>query len=328
MPRYNNRTRSRAPHRASDSEAETENQFVETEYAPKSDSPLNSLPIFTNYINSPKKGGLILTLLIIFAIIGGGYSAVLRNNHGIIVLKPPELNPSPDSTVTPSPTVSILPTLTPQIPTDYSSPQSTDKVPSQPNYGVNVSKASVPLTVIATRIYKKYRESVVMILVGEHRQGSGVIVSPNGVIVTNAHVIRGESKIKVKSAWGKTYDAVVSFTDEAADIAVVNIQSSEPLPCILPSNRSVAVGEIVFTLSNPWSIESALTFGMVSKIEKDSRIIHQSVIAAGSSGAPLFDENDNWIGINTALLDKVALYRAIPTSVLERLPIRPFCPAR
>ncbi|XP_010139035.1 PREDICTED: serine protease HTRA2, mitochondrial-like, partial [Buceros rhinoceros silvestris] len=95
--------------------------------------------------------------------------------------------------------------------------------------------------------------------------GSGFLVSPDGLIVTNAHVVANRRRVRVKLASGEQYDAVVQDVDQVADIATIKIKPKHPLPT-LPLGRSSEVrqGEFVVAMGSPFALQNTITSGIVS----------------------------------------------------------------
>lgn len=145
--------------------------------------------------------------------------------------------------------------------------------------------------------------------------GSGVIISENGYIITNNHVIDNASEIKVTTYDKKTYTAELIGTDPATDLAVIKIDASK-LPLAYFANiDDVKIGEMVLAVGNPLGLNSTITQGVVSAIGRGSLNLRarggkqtvenfiqtDAAINPGNSGGGLFDLNGALIGINTAI---------------------------
>ncbi|XP_072314450.1 serine protease HTRA2, mitochondrial-like [Eucyclogobius newberryi] len=141
--------------------------------------------------------------------------------------------------------------------------------------------------------------------------GSGFIISRDGLIVTNAHVVANRRGVRVKLTNGDTYNATVQDVDPAADIATIKIFSKHPLPT-LPLGRSsdVRQGEFVVAMGSPFSLRNTITSGIVSSAQRGSRelglsksnidyIQTDAAIDFGNSGGPLINLDGEVIGINT-----------------------------
>jgi serine protease Do len=142
-------------------------------------------------------------------------------------------------------------------------------------------------------------------------QGSGVIVTKEGHIITNHHVIAGQQKIQVTLHGGKTHKAHLVNEDTLLDIAVLKIESNEtfvPLP--LGDSSQVQVGQIVFAVGNPFGLGETVTQGIISAKERslsdNQRDLFQTdaAINPGNSGGPLVNLRGEIIGINAAIFSR------------------------
>lgn len=163
--------------------------------------------------------------------------------------------------------------------------------------------------------------------------GSGVILSKDGYIVTNNHVIENADVIRV-TAGKKIYDAELIGTDPSTDLAVIKIQDDD-LPAIpLGKSSQVNVGEWVLAVGNPFNLTSTVTAGIVSakgrniNILKDrfpieSFIQTDAAINPGNSGGALVNKNGELIGINTAILSRTGSYAgygfAVPVDIVKKV---------
>jgi len=141
--------------------------------------------------------------------------------------------------------------------------------------------------------------------------GSGFIISSDGYIFTNNHVVEKADKIRVKLADGKEYDAVIKGQDANTDIALIKIDpTSNSLPVVKFGNSdSLRVGDWVLAIGNPFGLEQTVTAGIVSAKGRvigsgpyDNFIQTDASINPGNSGGPLFNLNGEVIGINTAIV--------------------------
>jgi serine protease Do len=140
--------------------------------------------------------------------------------------------------------------------------------------------------------------------------GSGVIVRPDGHIVTNAHVVGNARTVEVSTADGRTFQGTVLGTDSDIDIAVVKINGTNlPVAPIGDSDR-LEPGQIAVAIGNPLGLDRTVTRGVVSAVNRDPRgigiagglIQTDAAINPGNSGGPLLDSSGRVIGINTAVL--------------------------
>ncbi len=150
-------------------------------------------------------------------------------------------------------------------------------------------------------------------IVRQHSLGSGVIVDPDGYIVTNAHVVQGAQRIRVtlnrpvgSSAGKSTFDAKLIGTHEDSDLALLKIEAGG-LPFLpLDPARTVRQGELVIALGSPEGLENSVTMGIVSSVARqadpDRAMVYiqtDAPINRGNSGGPLVDIDGYLVGINT-----------------------------
>jgi len=140
--------------------------------------------------------------------------------------------------------------------------------------------------------------------------GSGVIVSPEGIILTNYHVISDADDIDVALSDGRKVKAKIIGGDPETDIAVLKIDVKQlPTPIILGKIESVRVGDVVLAIGNPFGVGQTVTSGIVSALGRDHVGINtfenfiqtDAAINPGNSGGALIDTRGNLIGINTAI---------------------------
>jgi serine protease Do len=132
--------------------------------------------------------------------------------------------------------------------------------------------------------------------------GSGFIISSDGYIFTNNHVVEKADKIKVKLAGGKEYDAEVKGKDPTTDIALIKIKPEGSLRVVeLGDSERLQVGERVIAFGHPWGMEQTVSSGIVSAKGNGNFIQTDFPIYPGSSGGPLINMEGKVIGINTAI---------------------------
>ncbi len=175
------------------------------------------------------------------------------------------------------------------------------------------------------------------------RMGSGFIISDDGLVVTNQHVVgKNPSEITISTTYGKTYIAELIGSDELTDIALLKIKSDEPFPFIeLSDSDDVRVGEWAIALGNPFGLfddgKPTVTVGVVSALNRDFRpdpsnprvyldmIQTDASINSGNSGGPLLNSNGDVIGINTFIYTGgtgagfIGLSFAIPSNRIDRI---------
>ncbi|MGA9061840.1 MAG: DegQ family serine endoprotease [Terracidiphilus sp.] len=145
----------------------------------------------------------------------------------------------------------------------------------------------------------------------ESSLGSGVIVSPDGYILTNNHVISGASDIEVFTQNRKKYKAQLVGTDSRTDIAVLKIDAADLPTLALGDSAKLKVGDLVFAIGDPFGIGETATMGIVSATGRalggaiehyEDFIQTDAAINPGNSGGALIDLHGNLIGINTAII--------------------------
>ncbi|MCX6845506.1 MAG: trypsin-like peptidase domain-containing protein [Verrucomicrobia bacterium] len=178
----------------------------------------------------------------------------------------------------------------------------------------NLTRAVVPSVVsIDTQGYSTQRLSDFWGRVFERRmptqgQGSGVIVSKEGHVVTNHHVVAGQQKFRILLHGGKSYTARLIGEDRLLDIAVLKIDDKGPFqPLKLGDSSQVQVGQLVFAVGNPFGLGETVTQGIISAKERsisdNQRDLFQTdaAINPGNSGGPLVNLRGEIIGINAAI---------------------------
>lgn len=146
----------------------------------------------------------------------------------------------------------------------------------------------------------------------ENGAGSGVVIAPDGYILTNNHMARGAKGIVVTLTDGTSMDARIVGKDPMTDIAVIRAQGSR-LPCAaLGDSSRVRVGQLVIAVGNPYGFQSTVSTGVVSALNRDldtedgrrieNVIQHTAPLNPGNSGGPLVDSSGRVVGINTAII--------------------------
>ncbi|HET7363688.1 MAG TPA: DegQ family serine endoprotease [Burkholderiales bacterium] len=152
--------------------------------------------------------------------------------------------------------------------------------------------------------------------------GSGFIISPDGYILTNAHVIDGVKEVQVKLTDRREFTARVVGTDTKTDVALIKIDAKN-LPTVrLGSAKNVEVGQWVVAMGSPFGFENSLTAGVVSaksrSLPGDGYVpFIQTDVAVnpGNSGGPLFDMNGNVIGINSQIYSRSGGYMGVSFAI-------------
>jgi S1-C subfamily serine protease len=139
--------------------------------------------------------------------------------------------------------------------------------------------------------------------------GSGIVYDPNGDVVTNAHVVSGETRFTVTLAGGSHHSATLVGADRAHDLAVVHLVGATPPPAAFADSSGVEVGDLALALGNPLGLRSSVTQGIVSAVDRrvpeDNGVILSPAIQTsaeinpGNSGGALADLKGRVIGIPT-----------------------------
>jgi len=150
-------------------------------------------------------------------------------------------------------------------------------------------------------------------------QGSGFIVSADGYIMTNAHVVKGADKIEVTLNDGEVKTATLVGADSHTDLAIIKIDTKDSPFLMLGDSEALEVGEWVIAIGSPFQLQASVTVGVVSakgrqglKIsDLEDFIQTDAAINPGNSGGPLLDLNGKVIGINTAIVSRSGGYMGI-----------------
>jgi S1-C subfamily serine protease len=176
---------------------------------------------------------------------------------------------------------------------------------------IDIYKAAHIATVNITSTV--YRRSIFFEVYPSKDQGSGFLISADGKIITNSHVVANERQLEVTLPDQSRYKAQLLSRDEANDVALLQIQPRKTLPSLhLGDSDGLQVGQKVLAIGNPFGLEGTLTTGIVSSLGRTIRgenertleglIQTDAAINPGNSGGPLLDSSGNVVGINTAIL--------------------------
>ncbi len=170
---------------------------------------------------------------------------------------------------------------------------------------------------------------------GQMKAGSGVILSEDGYIVTNNHVIDGGGSIEVVLNNKKSYKGTIIGTDPNFDIALIKIDAKEKLPFVSYGNSDeIKVGEWVLAVGNPFNLTSTVTAGIVSAKARNIRLINGSspveafiqtdaAVNPGNSGGALVNTRGELVGINTAIASQTGNYEgysfAVPVNIVKKV---------
>lgn len=157
--------------------------------------------------------------------------------------------------------------------------------------------------------------------------GSGVIVSDDGYIITNNHVVGGADRVEVRLADGRIFSARIIGTDPQSDVAVIKIDTRDLPAVTIGDSAGLRIGTFVFAVGNPFGLEQTVTFGIISALGRtglgitdyENFIQTDASINPGNSGGALVNMRGELIGINTAILSRsggsVGIGFAIPVNL-------------
>ncbi|MGL4394994.1 MAG: Do family serine endopeptidase [Hyphomicrobium sp.] len=158
-------------------------------------------------------------------------------------------------------------------------------------------------------------------------QGSGFVVSSDGYIVTNNHVIDGATKIQVQFDDESKFDAKLIGTDQRTDIALLKIESPKPLPAVNLTMKPPRVGDWALAVGNPFGLGGTVTAGIVSALARDigsgpyDYLQIDAAVNRGNSGGPTFNLDGDVIGVNTAIYSpsggNVGIAFAVPAKTVQ-----------
>jgi serine protease Do len=163
----------------------------------------------------------------------------------------------------------------------------------------------------------------------QHSLGSGFIINPKGLIITNNHVVEGAEKIRVRLSGGKEYQATVKGRDPKTDLAIIQISNPpSDLPYLtLGDSDAIRVGDWVMAVGNPFGLGNTVTQGIISAKGRvigagpyDNFLQTDAAINPGNSGGPLLDLKGEVVGINTAIVSSgQGIGFAIPSNLAKSI---------
>ncbi|HLN53486.1 MAG TPA: Do family serine endopeptidase [Lentimicrobium sp.] len=166
--------------------------------------------------------------------------------------------------------------------------------------------------------------------------GSGVIISPDGYIVTNNHVVTESDRVTVTLNNKRTYDAEIVGTDPSTDLAVIKIDAKELPYMVFGNSDDLKIGEWVLAVGNPFNLTSTVTAGIVSAKARNINILGSpdgssiesfiqtdAAVNRGNSGGALVNTNGELVGINAAIASGTGYYAgysfAIPSNIVKKV---------
>lgn len=168
----------------------------------------------------------------------------------------------------------------------------------------------------------------------QHGSGSGVIIRPDGYIVTNNHVVSRASKVEVMLNNNQTYPATVVGTDPATDVAILKIDADN-LPVVpFGDSDKLRLGQWVIAIGSPYDLRSTITAGIVSakgrrmpdyngEFKIESFIQTDAAVNPGNSGGALVNQKGELVGVNTAIISQTGSYAgysfAIPSNIVKKI---------
>ncbi|WEX07136.1 DegQ family serine endoprotease [Chelativorans sp. AA-79] len=160
--------------------------------------------------------------------------------------------------------------------------------------------------------------------------GSGVLVDPSGIVVTNYHVIRQADEVKIALADGREFESNVLLKDEGLDLAVLKVEGSEAFPAAtLGDSEALEVGDLVLAIGNPFGVGQTTTSGIVSAVARSLGgvsdfgyfIQTDAAINPGNSGGALVNMAGEVVGINTAIYSRsggsIGIGFAVPANIVR-----------
>lgn len=168
---------------------------------------------------------------------------------------------------------------------------------------VQVAYESRSISALSDQIYRTVNPAVVTVYAGREI-GSGSIVSSNGLVITNKHVVRDTPQVFVQTADGRRISGQVISTDSRYDLALIQLNTSEPLPTVrLASSVTIQPGQPVFAIGSPYGRPGIMTAGTFSSVRRNGDLQSRVELHPGNSGGPLLNAQGEMIGINKAILE-------------------------
>jgi S1-C subfamily serine protease len=186
---------------------------------------------------------------------------------------------------------------------------------------------------VVVRVAETLRPAVVNLRAGKGRDGgsgSGILFTPDGFLLTNAHVVGGQERVRVRTSDAQEFQGRVIGTDPWTDLAVVQAEATRLAHAALGDSAKLRVGQLVVAIGSPYGFESTVTAGVVSALGRTLRTITghlvdnviqtDAALNPGNSGGPLVDAAGQVIGINTAVIQPAqGICFAIPVNMARHI---------
>jgi serine protease Do len=169
---------------------------------------------------------------------------------------------------------------------------------------VRIAYESRAIAGSANMIYQRVNPAVVTVFAGREI-GSGSVVSPNGLVITNNHVVNGAvgSRVSARTFDGQSYLGQVIAIDRRSDLALIQLQPGTQLPTVTLATRLPQSGESVLAIGSPYGRPGVLTTGTFSSVRSNGDLQSRVVLQPGNSGGPLLNAMGEMVGVNKAILE-------------------------
>ncbi len=169
---------------------------------------------------------------------------------------------------------------------------------------VQIAYESRAIAGSAETIYQRVNPAVVTVFAGREI-GSGSVVSSNGLVITNNHVVNGAvgSRVSARTFNGQSYSGQVIAIDRRSDLALIQLQTGSQLPTVPLATSTPQSGEAVLAIGSPYGRPGVLTTGTFSSVRSNGDLQSRVVLQPGNSGGPLLNASGEMVGVNKAILE-------------------------